>query len=289
MAHVRPTGDPPLTGPLIEAGELSRRSGDPRLRIADCRWYLGEPERGRAAYAEAHIPGAVYVDLEEHLSATSGPGRHPLPEPEALAATLGALGIGDEHEVVAYDDRGGAVAARLWWLLRHIGHGATRVLDGGLAAWQAAGLPVTDSLPDHPPAVLTPRRGGGATVDRSALRAVLGDVLLLDARAEERYRGEIEPIDPVAGHIPTARSAPYEDNLGEDHRFRSPADLRARYAALGAGPGADVVVYCGSGVTACHVILALEVAGFAGARLYPGSWSDWSASDLPVAVGTEPV
>ncbi len=269
--------------PLIGVTELAARLADPGWRVADCRWYLGEPERGRRAYHEGHVPGAVYVDLERDLSAPAGPGRHPLPDLADFADAMGRLGIGSEHTVVAYDDRGGAVAARLWWLLRHAGHASALVLDGGLAAWRAAGLPLHTEAPRHPVARLDAGPGAMPTVDRDELRAMLGAATVIDARAPERYRGDEEPIDPVAGHVPTAVNVPYEGNLGPDQRFRDPAALRDRY------PDADgrTVVYCGSGVTACHDLLAMEVAGLAGGALYPGSWSDWSTAGYPVATGGE--
>ncbi len=274
--------------PLIGAADLAARASDGRVRIADCRWYLGEPERGREAYATAHLPGAVYVDLERDLSAQAGPGRHPLPEPAEFAARMSALGIGSEHTVVAYDDRSGAVAARLWWMLRRVGHREALVLDGGLAAWQAASLPLTADVPNHPPATLRVTGAWDGTLSRDEVRARLGSLVLLDARAPARYRGDEEPIDPVAGHIPTATNVQYEGNLDDDGRFLDPAALAARYQAAGAGGDGPVVVYCGSGVTACHDILALEVAGFGDALLYPGSWSDWSTAGFPVATGTRP-
>ncbi len=273
--------------PLESVADLAARLGDPALRIADCRWYLGEPARGPAAYAAGHIPGAVYVDLEHHLSAPSGPGRHPLPEPAQFAAAIGSLGIGSGHTVVAYDDRGGAVAARLWWMLRHVGHDDVAVLDGGLTAWEATGQPVTTEAPAYPPAELSVRVRAGDTWDRRDVLAGLATAVVVDARSGERYRGEHEPIDPVAGHVPGAVNVPYEENLGADLRFRTPAELRAVYAAAGITAESPVVVYCGSGVTACHDLLAMEVAGFGGARLYPGSWSDWSASGYPVEVGAQ--
>ncbi len=272
-------------GPLIDVASLAERIDDPTLRIADTRWYLGEPERGRAAYAAGHLPGAAYLDLDNDLSAPDGPGRHPLPDPVAFARRLGALGIGDGNDVVVYDDRGGVIGARLWWMLRELGHERVAVLDGGLPAWTAAGLSLTAEVPAWPPASFTGTGAWGRAVDRSEVAAALGRVLLLDARSPERFRGEEEPIDPVAGHIPTARSAPATDNLDADHRLLAPEALAARYRALGVIDPARVVAYCGSGVTACHDLLALEVAGLTGAVLYPGSWSDWSTSGGAVAVG----
>ncbi len=272
-------------GPLVSAGWLAAHLDHEGLRVVDCRWYLGEPERGPAAYRASHIRGAVYMDLDRDLSAPAGPGRHPLPDPADFMLTLGRNGITPGTGVVAYDDRGGAVAARLWWMLRDLGHEKVAVLDGGLAHWQPE---LMDSMPVAPPAT-----GYAAPpdhmprMDREELTAALGTVTLLDARAAERYRGEAEPIDPVAGHIPTAHSAPLTANLEADDRFKSPELLAARFAEL-VGDGRAVVSYCGSGVTACHNILAMEIAGIATPTLYPGSWSDWSTAGGPVAVGPDP-
>lgn len=277
-----------MSSPLVSVDWLADSLDDDRLRIADVRWYLGEPERGRRAYLDAHIPGAVYVDLEADLSAGEGPGRHPLPAWDVFASRMEALGIGAHSVVVAYDDRGGGVAARLWWMLRAIGHEQSLVLDGGLRAWTAAGLPLTADLPTFEPGRLPVNRQAGITVDRDEVRARLGTVVALDARAAPRYRGESEPIDPVAGHIPSAVNAPYEDNLADDDRFLPPEVLATRYRALGVDDSTTTVVYCGSGVTACHNILAMEHAGVGGAVLYPGSWSDWSGSGYEVATGPEP-
>jgi thiosulfate/3-mercaptopyruvate sulfurtransferase len=274
-----------MTDPVVAVGALSAL--DDPVVFADVRWYLGEPERGHAAYEIGHIPGAVYIDLEAHLSSSDGPGRHPLPVREEFAARLSRLGIGDGDTVVAYDDRGGAVAARLWWMLRDIGHEAF-VLDGGIQAWSAAGHTLAAGVESRDPAHLTVRQGPTREIDREGLRRQLGEVALLDARAPERYRGEEEPVDPVAGHIPTAMSADLNLNLDEDLRFRSAGVLRARFGSLGATPGRDTVVYCGSGVTACHNALALVRAGFPEPILYPGSWSDWCTSGGEVATGSEP-
>lgn len=277
-------------GPLTGAGWLAAHLDDDRLRIVDCRWYLGEPDRGPAAYRSSHIRGAVYMDLDHDLSSVhsgpAGPGRHPLPDPAAFMATLGRNGIEPDTFVVAYDDRGGAVAARLWWMLRDLGHKNVAVLDGGLTNWP---LELMDSMPVEPaPTTYLATPGHMPQIDRAELAATLGTVHLLDARAGERFRGEVEPIDPIAGHIPTAHSAPLTDNLDVDERFKSPDALAARFAGLGIA-GDDVVVsYCGSGVTACHNILAMEIAGIATSTLYPGSWSDWSTAGGPVAVGPDP-
>lgn len=274
--------------PLITTNWLAEHLDHSILRLADTRWYLGEPERGREAYFESHIPGAVYLDLETDLSAAEGPGRHPLPDWETFAARMGQLGLGDKSRVVAYDDRGGAIASRLWWMLRAIGHEHSYVLDGGLTAWTADGHPVSDHVTGYPEAELSVSLQPGLTVDRDQLRQRLGSVLMLDARSGDRYRGEVEPIDPVAGHIPTAVNADYEENLGPDQRFQSVDELAARYRSLGVEESQPVAVYCGSGVTACHDVLAMEHAGVGRPLLYPGSWSDWSAAAFPVATGPEP-
>ena len=226
------------------------------------------------------------MDLDHDLSAPHGPGRHPLPDPDVFMETLGRNGITPGTRVVAYDDRGGAVAARLWWLLRDVGHEQVAVLDGGLAHWPPD---LMDAAPVTPPRTSYEGAPGHMPwIDRDQLTAALGTVTLLDARAGERYRGETEPVDPVAGHIPTALSAPLTDNLEPDEGFKSPESLEERFASLG-GTGDEVVVsYCGSGVTACHNILAMEIAGMATATLYPGSWSDWSTAGGPAAVGPGP-
>ncbi|HET6379948.1 MAG TPA: sulfurtransferase [candidate division Zixibacteria bacterium] len=273
---------------LISVDELAERvfAGDPRLRLADVRWYLNRPGAGRAAYDAGHIPGAVFVDLEADLSAHDGPGRHPLPNPVDFAHRLGELGIGSEHDVVVYDDAGGTVASRLWWMLDTLGHRSVRVLDGGIGAWQAAGHPVTSEASVHPPAALNLMDRWSRTITREALSARLGSVTLLDARAPERYRGEIEPVDPVPGHIPTARSAPATANLGPDGRFLARDALRRRFETLAAS--GEVVTSCGSGTTACHNALAMRIAGLPDPVLYVGSYSDWSRSGMPVATGPEP-
>jgi thiosulfate/3-mercaptopyruvate sulfurtransferase len=275
---------------LITAQELAARLDDPAIRIVDVRWALGAPDAGRERYAEAHIPGAIFLDLETDLSdpAVEDRGRHPLPDPRAFAERLGRAGIGDEHFVVAYDDAGGTVAARLWWMLDDLGHAAVAVLDGGVDAWLAAGLPVTTAVPEPPAAALHLRDRWTRVTDRPALKARLGSVVLLDGRAPERYRGETEPVDPVAGHIPTARSGPVLDNLGGAGTFLEPGALRARFADLGAAGKAEVVTSCGSGVNACHHALAMRVAGLPAPILYEGSYSDWSRAGEPVATGPEP-
>lgn len=273
--------------PLISVADLAARRGDPRLRLADVRWYVGEPGRNRAEYDAGHLPGAVYLDIDSDLTRPTGPGRHPLPEPGPFAALLAERGLDDGDLIVAYDDAGGIYAARLWWMLRWIGHPGARLLDGGLQAWTAAGLPLTTEEPRPPPAVMTVRPGPTREIDRAGLWPRLGKVNLLDARAPDRYTGEQHPVDPVGGHIPTARNAPTAENLGPDGCFLPPEELSRRYRSLGVGEG-DTVASCGSGVTACHDIVAILVAGLPEPILYPGSWSDWCTSGLPYATGSEP-
>lgn len=281
---------------LISPEVLATRLSDPGVRVVDVRWYLGRPGDGQRAYEAGHIPGAVFLDLDTDLVAADGPGRHPLPDPPAFARRLEEVGIGDEHLVVAYDDVGGWVAARLWWMLDDLGHQSAAVLDGGFPAWTQAGLPVSkeaaerlDPAAGGPPARLRLAPDWRRVIDREELRARLGSVILLDARAAPRYRGEVEPIDPVAGHIPTARSAPTDGNLGPDGRFLPATDLRAKFGQLGAvAGGPEVVTSCGSGVSACQHALAMRAAGLPDPILYPGSWSDWSTAGFPVATGPEP-
>lgn len=293
----------PIVAPETLSAWITERR--PGLLVVDIRWYLGQPAgTGRAAYEAGHLPGAIHVDLDTDLVAPVGPGRHPLPDPAVFARTLAARGIGDDVLVVLYDDVGGWVAARLWWMLEDLGfgdrgRGGARVLDGGLPAWIAAGLPLSTDVPALPAAELHLAPAWRRVIDRGALKARLGDVLLLDARGAPRYRGETEPIDPVPGHIPTAVHAPTDGNLGPDGRFRSAEELGARFASLRAGalaaampaaadPTGPVVTSCGSGVSACHNALAMRIAGLPDPILYPGSYSDWSRAGEPVAVGPEP-
>jgi len=276
--------------PWISPEALRARLASPDLRVVDVRSSLADHAAGRRAYRAGHLPGAVFLDLETDLSAplAAHGGRHPLPDPERAAATFGAAGIGPDTHVVAYDDAGGMVAGRVWWMLRWLGHEQVHVLDGGVDAWSAAGGAMVTEVPSIPPVVFEPRVRDGMTADRGWLLAHAGDpgVVVVDARAPERYRGDVEPIDPRGGHIPGAINVPYADNL-EGGRFRAPEALRARYAAL--ADADTVVVYCGSGVSAAHDLMALEACGIAGARLYPGSWSDWvSYADAPVALGGDP-
>ncbi|AUX25561.1 3-mercaptopyruvate sulfurtransferase [Sorangium cellulosum] len=285
---------PNPAGPLVDASWLAARAGDPRVRVVDCRWYLGG-RRGADEYARGHIPGAVHLDVDADLSgpAQAGPGRHPLPDAAAFARVLARIGVAPDSLVVGYDDAGGAIAARLWWLLRYFGHGGGRVLDGGLNAWTAAGHPLSTeapAIPEAPAMELTP--GGAPVVDKAAVDTLRRDpaAVILDARARERYEGKSEPVDARPGHIPGARSAPFADNLrAPSGPFRERAEIERRYRDLGALEASKVVCYCGSGVTACHDLLALALLGRADAILYEGSWSDWARDPaLPAAEGPEP-
>lgn len=274
---------------LIDATTLHTHLGDPRWVVVDCRFNLLDTDAGERAYREAHIPGAHYAHLDRDLSSSVTPdsGRHPLPEPSDFAATLGAWGIDQHTQVVAYDHGPGSIAARLWWMMRWLGAGHCAVLDGGLAAWQAAGYPVDNEIPTPEPRRFSPGGLGAKWVDSATLLSARGETLVvMDARSAERFRGEAEPIDPVAGHIPGALSAPLEDNLREG-RFRPTAELRERFDnLLGPRDPATVVHSCGSGVSACHNLLAMEVAGLPGSKLYPGSWSEWIRDpSRPVATG----
>ncbi|HEU0106711.1 MAG TPA: sulfurtransferase [Vicinamibacteria bacterium] len=278
---------------LVTTEWLAAQLGALDLRVADVRWYLDPARPGRDAYAAGHIPGAVFLDMDEDLSAPGGgrgrpSGRHPWPGSEQVARVMSAAGIGPGVRVVAYDDQAGAMAARLWYLLRAYGHEAVAVLDGGLAKWTAEGRAVETASVTPPAASFAPRPRPGWVLDKAAMVREGPLSLVLDARAGERYRGESEPIDARAGHIPGARNAPYRDNLTAQPIpvFRAAAELRSRYEALGADR-AEPIVYCGSGVTACHDLLALELAGLRG-RLYAGSWSEWSADKtLDVATGAD--
>ncbi|WP_223691284.1 sulfurtransferase [Leifsonia poae] len=273
--------------PLIEAGELARAlaAGDP-IRVLDVRWKLGGPP-GRQEYERGHIPGAAYVDLDTELAGHGEPadGRHPLPDLAAFQEAARRWGVDDGDDVVVADDLFGQSAARAWWLLRYAGFPTVRVLDGGLSAWRAAGGPVESGVVTPRPGSVTLRFGALPTLDADAAAALAAEGVLLDARAAERYRGDVEPMDPRAGHIPGAVSAPTAENLDNAGRMLPAPVLAARFAALGVTPDAPVGVYCGSGVTAAHEALALDVAGFA-ASLYPGSWSAWSNDpSRPVASG----
>jgi thiosulfate/3-mercaptopyruvate sulfurtransferase len=277
--------------PIVSTDWLADHLRDPDLRVVDVRWYLDPARRGRDAYAAGHIPGAVFLDVETDLSAPGGGrgsprGRHPWPSEEQVSRVMSVAGIGPGMRVVAYDDQAGAIAARLWYLLRAHGHDDAAVLDGGIVKWTAEGRAVETSTPPPRAARFEARLRPGSVVDKQELATMDRQVLMLDARAAERYRGDTEPVDPRAGHIPGAKSAPFSGNLtpGPIPVFLPPAALRRRYAALGA-QASPPVVYCGSGVTACHDLLALAAAGLSGS-LYAGSWSEWSADpSLPVATG----
>jgi thiosulfate/3-mercaptopyruvate sulfurtransferase len=267
---------------LIDVDSLRKLLGEPRLAVIDCRFDLLNPEAGRQAFLAGHIPQARYADLNRDLSAPLGPGtgRHPLPAPDTFAESLGRLGIGNDSQVVAYDDANGSFAARLWWMLRWVGHGAVAVLDGGLRAWTAQGGALESG--DAPPRQerFTVRLGLQSVVSTAEIERDLRHpgTLLVDARAPERFAGFVEPIDSVAGHVPGAVNHPMTLNLGADGRFLPAAELRRRWQERLAGrDAANVVAMCGSGVTACHNLLGLEAAGLRGGKLYAGSWSEWIA------------
>jgi thiosulfate/3-mercaptopyruvate sulfurtransferase len=270
-------------GPLIEAGELHERLGEPGLVVIDCSFQLGEPDAGEQLWLAGHIPGAAHLDVDRDLSDEPGiRGRHPLPEPDAFVAAARAAGISGDSDVVAYDQAGEGGAARLWWLLRHFGHERVAVLNGGLPAWRDAGGPLEVGSVEPVAGDFGARELGVDLVELEEIEAGLGDTVLLDARAGERYRGEVEPIDSVAGHIPGAVNIPFAE-LAPQGCFPPPDELRARFEAAGARPGRGLAAYCGSGVTACVIVLGAEVAGLGEARLYPGSWSEWSRRGLPAA------
>jgi thiosulfate/3-mercaptopyruvate sulfurtransferase len=277
---------------LISVEGLAQLINEPGWVIVDCRFSLDDPERGRRAYQKAHIPGAVFAHLEEDLSSpavTGKTGRHPLPEVEVIAAKFGTWGIGPETQVVVYDDSGGAMAARLWWLLHWLGHESAAVLDGGFPAWEQAGQPVTPEIPTPGPKIFTPHPNPEmlATVEDVLLNFGDPGCKLIDSRGPERYRGEVEPIDPVAGHIPGAINYPYTANIDSQGHMQLKQVLRGRFEALlDDVPAEQVTFYCGSGVTAAHNVLAVAHAGLGMARLYAGSWSEWIADpERPIATG----
>lgn len=268
--------------------ELLADPGDAPVAVCDVRFYLTDHDQGRREYAEGHIPGARFVDLHHDLADPSIPdaGRHPLPSVGDFTALLGRLGITPATRVVAYDSAGGATASRLWWMLRSIGHGQVSVLDGGWQDWIAGDRPVETDPPTVAATIYPAAPGWTGTVTADALTEGLRyGATVVDSRAPERYRGEVEPLDPQAGHIPGARNVYHADNLGPDGKFLPVPELAARFAGIGERP----VVYCGSGVTACHNLLAMSLANIAEGRLYPGSWSEWSSDPTrPVATGSEP-
>lgn len=250
------------------------------LIIIDCRFDLSDTEAGRRAYAEGHLPGATYAHLDDDLSGPVLPGktgRHPLPCVTAAATLFGRMGVHKGRQVVVYDDKNGAIAARAWWMLRWLGHETVAVLDGGWRAWLAASGPVTREVPERRPVEFIPHPHEDWTITADQVEELrrADDGSLVDSRAPERYRGEVEPIDPIAGHIPGAINLPFTENWDENGRMRTSEELRRRFAAL--PPAEHAIFYCGSGVTACHNILAYAHAGLGMARLYPGSWSEWIA------------
>jgi thiosulfate/3-mercaptopyruvate sulfurtransferase len=281
---------------LISIEELAAHLDDPGWIVFDCRFLLSQPDEKEKYYLKAHIPGAAYAHLDRDLSAPvilGQTGRHPLPTPEEAARRFGLMGIGPGMQVVAYDDQGGSLAAvRLWWMLRWLGHEAAAVLDGGWQSWLDADLPVRSGAEIHPPRSFAARPQGGLFVTSDEVQQIRRDAgyRLIDVRAPERYRGDVEPIDPVAGHVPGAINAPYTNNLNEEGKFRTPQELKNYYKPLlGDTPAERVVFYCGSGVTSIHSLLALQLAGMGEAKLYAGSWSEWIASrQRPVALGPEP-
>ena len=266
---------------------------DSTVVVVDCRFDLADTEAGSRGYLAAHVPGAVYAHIDRDLSGpkTGLNGRHPLPSPEVLCETLGRVGIAAGTQVIAYDQDSGMYASRLWWLLRWMGHDAVAVLDGGLAAWMRDGRPTVSGVESRPRVAFhgSARSDLTATADALPAFVAMPDARLVDARAPERFRGDVEPLDPVAGHIPGAVNHFFQWNLA-DGQFQAPDALRTRLvASIGDVDGSDVICYCGSGVTACHNLLALEHAGLTGARLYPGSWSEWVADpSRPVARGDNP-
>lgn len=276
---------------LVPAETLAIALGRNDLAIIDCRFSLLNPGAGEIAYRQGHVPGAVYAHLDRDLSdqCKPGAGRHPWPDAADFTARLGAWGITPQHQVVAYDDGDGANAARAWFLLRALGHGKVAVLDGGWSRWTSIGLPVDSHVPAPKPASYEATFDASRLLDAGQVQARLaaGD-LLLDARAAERFRGDIEPIDRIAGHVPGARNRPYAENLDKG-RFKSSIQLASEFrGVLGAHAPQQTIVMCGSGVTACHHLLAMERAGLRGARLFTGSWSGWiSDPSRPVATGAD--
>ena len=277
---------------LIDGETLAAQLNETDWRIFDCRFDLADTRRGERAYAKGHIPGSLYTHLDRDLSGPITPqsGRHPLPEIANLSAWLGARGVARDTQVIAYDDTGGTMAVRLWWLLRWLGHRRVALLDGGLPSWVNAGLPLQTDPPPTPPQRefhAAPDFAQVVTSNEIVDQLKARDDRLLLLRTRERYRGEAEPLDPVAGHIPGAVNLPLQDNLNDDGRFKSPAVLRSLYEKVLAGhPPDDTAVMCGSGVTACHNLLAMELAGLTGGRLYAGSWSEWIRDpNRPVATG----
>jgi thiosulfate/3-mercaptopyruvate sulfurtransferase len=276
-----------VTTPLVTAAWLRERLSDADVRVVDCRYRLGEPGAGQVLWREGHIPGAALLDLDRDLAGAPGErGRHPLPDAETFEAAARRAGVGRKTPVVAYDEAAEGGAARLWWLLRHFGHDAVTVLDGGLRGWREEGGELRAGDEEIEPGDLhaTAPTSRPATASELAPAAGSRPPVILDARVPERYRGEVEPIDPVAGRIPGALNMPFGE-LAPEGRFLPPDELRARFEAAGVHSGDEAVAYCGSGVTAAVLVLAAEIAGIGPTRLYPGSWSEWCARGLPVEKG----
>ena len=291
-AAERLTGQPQTAhSTLVETDELAPHLGDPRLVIVDVRHDLADSAFGETAYAKSHLPGAVFAHIDRDLSAPRSPhsGRHPLPTPEAAARLFGRLGIDATKQVVAYDQGSGVYASRLWWMLRWLGHESVAVLDGGFAKWMREGRVTRTGVEKRAAAAFTPavRSRMRLTVDEVGEHLGDGTMLLVDARSPERFSGQPDPLDNVFGHIPGARNRYYRDSISPEGTLRPVAELRKEFAGvLGDRPPEDVVMYCGSGVTACHNLLAMEHAGLRGGRLFAGSWSEWEADpDRPVEKG----
>ena len=277
---------------LIEAADLAGVLGSAHLVVVDCRYDLLAPRAGAEAYKRGHIPGAFYGHLDHDLAGptTAGSGRHPLPDVDTCVATLRGWGIGPQSQVVVYDDSNGSIAGRLWWLLRWLGHPRVAVLNGGWKQWQAQSTLQSDLVPQRAAGSLSAQADRKLWVATDEVTAMIGhpELTLIDARAADRFAGRSEPIDPIAGHVPGARSHPLTLNLDTDGRFLAPEELRKRWQrTLGAVSPASAIAMCGSGVSACHHLIALELAGLGGARLYPGSWSEW-IRDRARPVATSP-
>jgi thiosulfate/3-mercaptopyruvate sulfurtransferase len=278
---------------LISPGELARKSEHEDWRIIDCRFHLADPSRGRQEYEAGHIPGAVFMDLNQDLASppNSTSGRHPLPDVGTIAATMGRLGIHNGSNVVVYDADVGAMAARCWWILRWLGHGTVRLLDGGLAAWLHAGLPLSAEIPTPQATKFVPSMRGGAVITTDELAALVGTAdspKILDARDANRFAGISEPIDPVAGHVPGAENLPFMASLRPDGRWKGRMELEALWQRyLGDDTQTAWVAMCGSGVTACHLALSAFEAGYSEPQLYAGSWSEWIQEESrPIATGS---
>lgn len=273
---------------VVSVTWLAENLHNPNVRIVDCRFQLGSPDTGRAAYEIGHIPNAVYFDLELDLSAAKGThgGRHPIPEPKVLSDKLGMAGIGNEHIIIAYDDQGGAFASRFWWLLRYLGHNNVAILDGGFSNWVKEGHPTSQEIPQFEATTFVLNINKNILADMETVRSSIGKngVTIIDSREAKRYLGQEETIDPIAGHIPSAINYFWKDAITAANQWKSPEELQARFAELSHDD--EIIVYCGSGVTACPNFLALERAGYKNIRLYAGSWSDWiSYPENPIEKG----